>query len=399
MNGPISVAVCDQPAGEYQYYGFVRNPDGSVFRRYLPGDPALINDDGTIRLYYGWSLSMVAAAAHGGQEAAAAAPTVVPREQLLQAEMMLFKRSRENLLSEPHDVMGANTIVLADDMLTVVGDPARIVPGQFAAADTSFAGHAFYEASSIRKINDLYYFIYSSENSQELCYATSSYPDRDFTYGGTIISNGDVGYLGRKPEDRLNMTANNHGSLECVEGQWFIFYHRQTHNSSYSRQACAEPVQILSDGSIPQVEVTSCGLNGGPLRADGVYPAAIACNLTNGRMPHITNRVLGADIPYITQEDDQQYITGIKDGTMIGYKYFAFDGPVRLILTTRGDGTGRFLIRTAESTDQATVEINPSTSWQDHWVDLIIAGTNPLYFHYKGSEMIELLKLSFQREL
>ena len=27
--GPISVAVCDTPDGHYEYYGFVRNPDGS----------------------------------------------------------------------------------------------------------------------------------------------------------------------------------------------------------------------------------------------------------------------------------------------------------------------------------------------------------------------------------
>ena len=348
MNGPISVAVCDQPAGAYQFYGVVKNPDGSVFRRYLPGDPAVINDDGTIRLYYGWSLSMVAAAAHGHPTTGQAAPPpgAIPREQLVQAEMMLFKRSREELLSEPEDVMGANTIVLANDMLTVVGEPQRIVPGQFAAAGTSFEGHAFYEASSIRKIGSTYYFIYSSELSNELCYATSLYPDKGFVFGGTIISNGDVGFQGRKSEDRLNMTANIHGSIEYINGQWYVFYHRQTHNSTYSRQACAEPVVILPDGRIPQVEMTSCGLNGGPLRATGTYPAPIACNLTNGHMPHVTNRVLGADIPFITHGNDQRYITGIKDGTMIGFKYFEFDRTVQLAVSTRGSGSGHFVIRT-----------------------------------------------------
>ena len=60
----LKVAVCDTPAGRYQYLGYVRNPDGSVHRTYLMGDPAVINDEGTIRLYYGWSLSTVAAAAH-----------------------------------------------------------------------------------------------------------------------------------------------------------------------------------------------------------------------------------------------------------------------------------------------------------------------------------------------
>lgn len=193
--------------------------------------------------------------------------------------------------------MGANTIELEDDMLTVRGEAHRIVPSQFNSLNTGFDGHAFYEAASIRKINGVYYFIYSSQESNELCYATSASPDKDFKYGGTIISNGDVGYKGRAMEDRLNMTANDHGSLECVNGQWYIFHHRQTHNSTFSRQACAEPVEILPDGSIPQVEMTSCGLNGGPLVPQGVYPAPYACNLTNGHMPHATNRVVNADIP------------------------------------------------------------------------------------------------------
>ena len=41
---------------------------------------------------------------------------------------------------------------------------------------------------------------------------------------------------GRRNEDRNNMTGNNHGSLECINGQWYIFYHRHTHKSTFSRQ-------------------------------------------------------------------------------------------------------------------------------------------------------------------
>ena len=59
--------------------------------------------------------------------------------------------------------------------------------------DSEFFGHAFYEAASIRKINGRYYFIYSSENSNELCYATSQNYNGPYHFGGTIISNGDVG--------------------------------------------------------------------------------------------------------------------------------------------------------------------------------------------------------------
>ena len=47
-----------------------------------------------------------------------------------------------------------------------------------------------------KKIGDTYYYIFSSQVNHELCYATSKYPDRDFTYRGVIISNGDIGYGG-----------------------------------------------------------------------------------------------------------------------------------------------------------------------------------------------------------
>jgi hypothetical protein len=51
--GPISVAVSDRPDGPYEYLGFVKNPDGTPHNEIVTFDPAVINDNGTIRLYYG----------------------------------------------------------------------------------------------------------------------------------------------------------------------------------------------------------------------------------------------------------------------------------------------------------------------------------------------------------
>lgn len=318
----IYVAVCDIPAGRYEHYGYVRNPDGTVYRSYLDGDPAVINDDGVIRLYHGWSFSMVAAWAHAAGEKeqkqqkerpAAGGTGQTSEETVKMLHRVLFSRTEKDTKDLRYPLMGANTVRLSDDMLTVAGEVMRIVPGQFdTPKDSSFYGHSFYEASSIRKVNGMYYFIYSSENSHELCYATSKYPDRGFVYRGTIISNGDVGYQGRKPEDRLNMTANNHGSIECINDRWYIFYHRQTHNTTFSRQACAEPIQIQPDGTIEQVECTSCGLNGKSFIPEGSYLVAYACNITNGSMPHATNTAVNADIPYVTDGNGERYITNIK---------------------------------------------------------------------------------------
>ena len=40
----------------------------------------------------------------------------------------------------------------------------------------------------------------------------------------------------------VNYTGNNHGSIENINGEWYIFYHRQTNATSYSRQGCAEKI-------------------------------------------------------------------------------------------------------------------------------------------------------------
>jgi len=407
----VKVAVCDTPAGKYEYLGFVRNQDGSVHKTYLMGDPAVINDNGTIRLYYGWSLSMVAAAAHAqgdgysgeSQEYANNAPDIqlpepgdpTMNQKLAPLYQMLFKRSTEEVKDLKYPLMGANTIELADDMMTVVGEPKRVVPGQFdTPEDSSFFGHSFYEAASIRKIDGTYYFIYSSENSHELCYATSKYPDKDFVYGGTIISIGDVGFNGLNNEERHNMTANNHGSLECINGQWYIFYHRQTHKSTFSRQACVEKVDIKADGSIEQVQCTSMGFNDGPLVPKGEFPAPISCVLTNGQMPHCTNTTVAADIPYITHCNDERFITDIKEGTKIGYKFFAFNGKTNIIVKTRGEGFGKFEI----STDKGyvgDVSISASKEWLESSTEITIEGTEALYFTYYGNNSIEFLSFSF----
>ena len=383
----ISVAVCDTPAGKYDYHGKVQNPDGSRLSRFVPGDPAVINDNGIIRLYYGWALAVP-------EDRISAVSKEAFREQLIQAQMMLFKKSREEIESEPEGVMGANTVTLQDDMLTLSSESVRILPGQFAAKGTSFEGHAFYEASSIRKIGQTYYFIYSSQWNHELCYATSKYPDKDFVYGGTIISNGDIGFRGRRPEARLNLTGTNHGSIEWIHGNWYVFYHRSTHATDFSRQACAEPIRILPDGTIPQVEMTSCGLNGGPLIPEGEYPAVIACNITNGNMPHIQFEKIASGVPNVTHSGDERYITEIRDQTVIGYKYFKFDGPVRLILKVRGTGEGTLLISDG---DQAlgALKVHPAKAWAEISAVIEKSGVAPLFLTYQGSGTIDFLSFRY----
>ena len=72
-------------------------------------------------------------------------------------------------------------------------------------------------------------------------------------------------------------------------------------------------------GSIKQVEISSCGLNGSPLRAEGRYPATIACHITNGHMPHGSNRIFEDSFPNYTNDGEERFIGEISDGTLIGF--------------------------------------------------------------------------------
>lgn len=390
FTGPIHVAVCDTPAGQYEYWGEVRWPDGRTFDDGITFDPGVINDDGTIRLYYGWSLGFDPAV-HPEQAAHMAS---MSHDQLLGVEAMLFGKTPQQLATAPYDIMGANTVALADDMLTVVGEPKRIVPSQFEAEGTTFEGHAFFEASSIRKIDDTYYFIYSSQLSHELCYATSSRPDEGFRYGGTLVSNGDIGLHGRKAGDRLATTGNNHGSIVALNGRWYVFYHRQTHKTSFSRQGCAEPITIESDGSIAQVEMTSCGLNGGPLIAQGTYSAALCCNLTNGHMPHQETEPIGTALPHINHDGHDHIVSEVDDNTLMGFKYFVFDGATTLTLAVRGTGAGVFHIY-ADDDLLADIDLRPSVEWNDVSAAIAVQGTHALNIVYRGTGLLDIKELRF----
>ena len=300
--GPIGVAVSDSPAGKFKFLGYVKNPDGTPMMKYVCFDPAAINDNGTIRIYYGTQ--------YGYEEQ----DDFNENEKYINEEIEMFGRTKEEILSYPDSIMGPSMVVLEDDMLTVKEEAKHIIP--YRVKGTSFERHPFFEGSSMRKVGDKYYFIYSSWQNHELCYATSDYPDKDFIFGGTIVSNGDIGYNGRTESEKLNMTGTTHGSIIEINNQWYVFYHRLTHKSDYSRQACAEKIYIDSDGNIAQVEVTSCGLNDEPLKAEGEYPSIIACNITNGHMPHGSNSIYTFPFPNVTNIGDERFIAEVENEMM-----------------------------------------------------------------------------------
>lgn len=369
--GIMGVAVCDEPAGQYQFLGHIHYKDGTIWGRragdQFPFDPGVLaDDDGRIWLYSGFYTPT---------------PAIVTGGTKLKND-------------------GGVVVELEQDMVTIKTEPKLIFPKE---GPGSFPDHEFFEASSIRKDGGRYIFVYSSRHNHELCYAVSERPDGGFIYGGTLVSQGDLFMDGRTEEkDGTNYLGNTHGGMLKVGDQWYIFYHRQTNRHSYSRQACAEKLAQDPDGSFRQAEVTSCGLNNGPLKGEGRYEARIACNLWSkegvGRYDGQSPKKRLAAHPYFTQTgkdregDGDQYIANMRDGATAGFKYFEIDHLENISVELSGRAEGKFLV-SATPDFQVTaacipVKLDSSERKDFGSVCTIDDGVSALYFRFVGEGVV-----------
>ena len=284
---------------------------------------------------------------------------------------------------------GCMATVLEKDMLTVKEAPVLVAPGSEYSAGTGYEGHAFFEAPSIRKVKGKYYLVYSSQVMHELCYAISDRPTSGFVYGGVLVSNCDLGINTYKPAEMPTAYgANNHGGLVEILDTWYIFYHRHTCGTWYSRQGCAEPITLLSDGHFDQVEMTSCGLNGGPLVGEGEYPAYIACNLFTDK-PAIYVGEEGC--PKIIQDgrdgdEETGYIANMKKSATAGFKYFDCKGVKEISVKTRGYAGGKMEVRTSiGGAVLAELDIPFSNIWEVITAPIDLPdGIHSIYLTYCG---------------
>ncbi len=364
----ISVAVSDRPQGPFEFLDYVLDADGRVPEAGRKFDPAILSDETGNYLYYGF------------------------------APAAKFPGMKDKALP------GALMVRLADDMHTVISDPVVVANGIETAAGTAYEAHPFFEASSIRHFGDWYYFVYSSLQGNELCYGMARTPEGPFEYKGVIVSNGDLGYEGNTLA--TNYTGNNHGGLAEINGQYYIFWHRHTHGHAFARQGCADRVEILPDGTIPQIEITSCGPNGGPLPAKEKWPSYIACHLTGsdrsavGRVlepgpDFVGTLVIPDTVPYITEEEDPDGEKGLKpliynlrEGCITGFKYFLFDGTEKkALLELRGDGQAEILLDGPEGRVAGVVSVS-SDRWHVCAADIAAAaGKHSVYIRVTKGHM------------
>jgi hypothetical protein len=186
-----------------------------------------------------------------------------------------------------------------------------------------------------------------------------------------------------------------------IGDRWYIFYHRHTNGTWYSRQGCAEPLSFREDGSAIQAEMTSCGLNGGPLPDTGEYPAYIACNLFTEK--HAVYVEEGA--PRVVQSGGEgqypyAYIRGIKDGTTIGFKYFACSGVKGLQIRTRAYASGIFEVRSSlNGPVLGTIRVENTNLWTAGTCAFEQAacpdGAQALYLTFKGTGSCSLKSFAF----
>lgn len=353
----VSVAVCDTPAGKYEFYGYVHYPDGTRLGEREGDepqfDPGVLTEGDVTYLYTGFCA--------------------------------VGDKSRS----------GAMGTVLGKDMLTIVKEPVIVAPSEPYSKGSGYEGHEFFEAPSIRRRGDTYYFIYSSIVMHELCYATSKDPMSGFTYGGVIISNCDLHIDTYKPAEKpMYYGANNHGSIVEIEGDWFIFYHRHTEGINFCRQGCMEQIAFTPDGRIPQVEMTSCGGNHGPLPGKGEYEAYHACNLFCKTEAVYTGEAgfwMDNRFPKITQDggdgDERPgFIANMRDGANAGFKYFDCKGVKRVSIRVRGYCKGEFHVKTAwDGPSLGSIPVVFSNIWKEYSAEIAIPdGVHALYFEYRG---------------
>ena len=164
------------------------------------------------------------------------------------------------------------------------------------------------------------------------------------------------------------------------------------------------------NGMFQQAEMTSCGLNGGPLKGIGTYPARIACNLWSkdgtGRYDCKNPKKAFADHPYFTQdkkdgdESARQYIANMRDGAVAGFKYFDLKGPSEICFEICGRANGS--IQVSYDKDFLDLAAVIPVSVNETKIKKIVGnlekreGVLPLYIKYAGEGSIDFFSFSLE---
>ncbi len=235
----------------------------------------------------------------------------------------------------------------------------------------------FFEASSIRQVGNKYVMVFSGYSGPDyglgstnsaLRYAFGDSPLGPWRSGGVLVdSRGVVPNEDGSHLTTTNAAHNTHGSLQEINGQWYVFYHRPPRGFGNARQAMVAPVKIVcdkkavADGGMVRIvgydpfvknnewtasaadgtcytgaEVTSEGFQIFGLPPYQYYSAGLACYMTGNDWMQDNH----------DNWNNSMDLAGITNKGVVGFKYFGFGGLAKdtkgvkaFTGAAKGDGT------------------------------------------------------------
>ena len=275
----------------------------------------------------------------------------------------------------------------------------------------------FFEASSIRQVGNKYVMVFSGYSGKEyglgntnsaLRYAFGDTPLGPWRSGGVLVdSRGIVLNEDGSKLIETNAGHNTHGSLQEINGQWYVFYHRPPRGFGFARQPMVAPVKITWDkkpvakGGVVKItaydpytndnvwtakaadgneytgaEVTSEGFQIFGLPPYHYYSAGLACFMYG---PNANNYMQDNHDVWNNSMD----LAGIQNGGIVGFKYFGFDGLAQDTKgckafegTKKGDNTHIYLKLTNSGKGAFKIHIKLDNPWNGKELGTFHIGEN-----------------------
>ena len=267
----------------------------------------------------------------------------------------------------------ARIVRLGEDMISLDGDPVMIdAPWMF-------------EDSGINRIGDTYIYTYCSNwqtegnalrlTSGAIQYMASEHPLGPYTYQGELFPN----------EGRFfGLCGNNHHSIGCLKGEYYLFYHSRPVERAMGitgnyRSPQADALKAMEDGSLKQVRGTMKGIGQlKPLQADGPVPASTM-----------------SDQAGISVKSDglTTLVTG-ETGSWLRISQVNCDAG-RITVTGRSEQPGRLFVLADSLDNSVLVEIHfpEGEDWQVT-EDFPLSGEHDLYFVFGDEAFLESWRLN-----